>query len=61
MPNSRYLAALRQLDLLRDERQKYARQERLYVKLAYVYGCTVPQISMRTGIPLRHVREILLS
>ena len=48
------------LELLKQERAAVARQERVYVRLAYIYGVEVFEISRLAGIPVARVRRLLL-
>lgn len=53
------LTARIHLELLKHERNKIARQERTYLRLAFVYGIEVFEISRLSGVPVQRVRRIL--
>lgn len=50
----------RHLELLLAERARLARQERLYVRLAFAYGCSVFEIARLSGMAVEEVRLRLL-
>lgn len=52
-------AAIKQLELCRLERNPS--QDRLYVRLAYTYGITVPEIAEHADLSVETVQQMLVS
>ena len=53
-------AARAHLTIIRKQREQQHRESAVFIKLAYAYGVTVPEIVIETGISQPEVQKILL-
>jgi DNA-directed RNA polymerase specialized sigma24 family protein len=52
-------AAIEHLAIVKKNRKRQAEDERLYVRLSYTYGLTVPEIADESGISVEAIRLML--